>query len=822
MLATLRFALRRLARAPGFTAAAVLTLTLGIGGTVAVFTLVNGVLLRPLPYRQPEQLVDLSHTLTLSGISRIEQSDATYLLYRRDNRVFTDVGAYRAAAVNLGGVAGGVAAERVSATLVTAGVFNVLAVAAERGRVLTDDDTRPGAPAAVVLSRGLWERRFAGDPGMIGERVTIDGTEREIVGVMPASFRFPTGDSELWLPIVIDPARMKTAAFDFRGIARLRDGVPAATATAELTRLLPRVPEVFPGRLTLAGIKQIKMQPVVLSQRDAVVGDVGRALWIVLGGVGALLLIACANVANLFLARAEARQRELVVRRALGAGRGALLADFVAEGAIVATVGAVLGLAGAAGGSRILQTLGAPATSTIPRLAEVGVDGVVLVVTAGLAALAALVVSAMPVARLDATSLSAALLTRGAIGGRVRQRARRGLVIAQVALALVLLVGAGLFAQSFARLRSLDPGFKPDHALAWRVSLPAVTYPAAGDAASMLVRAIDAVSALPGVEAVGVATKLPLDPEARQDSAVFVANHPLPMSGIPNIHEIVFATPGYFAAMGIPLVAGRNFERPDPAGLPANGPPEVIVSEAFASRYWPGQVAIGKRLRMNPTDPWHTVVGVVGSMRDVALDQPPGQVVYAPLVTMTVVRRPWVPHDVAFVARSTGDASRLTTPVRNAIAALDPALPLYRLTPVSTLQARSTARTTFTLFLLGVAAVVATVIGALGIYGVISYLVSLRTREIGVRIALGAQSADVRRLVAGQALVDALVGVGLGLAGAVVVTRALSALLFGVRPTDPATLAAASVLLLGTALLASWLPARRAAMLDPAKALREE
>ena len=820
----IRHAIRRLLRARSFTLAATATLVLGIGGTAAVFSLVNGVLLRPMPYDHADRLVDLSHTLVVSGILTVDQSDATYLLYRRDNRVFTDLGAYRATAVNLGGSDAGETAQRVRAVVASASVFRVLRVAPARGRGLSEQDDQLGAAPVAVISHRLWQRQFGGDTRILDRRVMVDGVLRRVVGVMPDGFQFPDAESAVWLPLQLDAANTKSAAFDYKVVGRLRDGVSLAAAAADLRRLLPHVPEVFPGRLSAAAIEQTHMQPVVRPLRDVVVGDVGRVLWIVFGAVGLLLVIACANVANLFLARAESRHRELAVRAALGAAHRQMLAELLSEALVIAALGGAVGLGCAALGVRVLRSMGAAAT--IPRLAEVHVDGAVLALTLTIAALSALTVSALPLLRLDSASLVSSLVASGrsATAGRKGHRARRALVVAQVALALVLVFGAGLFARSFARLRAVDPGFSADHALVFRAALPDVAYPATRDGASLVARALDAVGALPGVRGAGVITKLPLDAESRQDSAVLVEDHPLRKGGIPNLHEINFATPGYFGAMGIPLLAGRLFEPPSASGEPAKGPPEVVVSAAFAQRYWPGSRAnaLGKRVRMNPIDPWHTIVGVVGDVRGDGLEKPATDEVYCPLVTASVTGAPWMPRNLAFVVRAGGEASSAAMPVRRAMSELDPTLPLYRMMPLADLLRAATARTTFTILLLAVAALVATLLGAFGIYGVISYLVSLRTREIGVRLALGADAGAVRLLVTRQAMTDALLGVAIGVAGAVTLARALGAAVVDVSPADPAALSTASALLLLTALAASWVPARRASRLDPSIALRSE
>src|SRR5579872_3736973 len=813
---------RRLLRAPGFTASAALTLMLGIGGTTTVFTVVNGVLLRPLPYEHADQLVDLSHTLAVAGIAHVDQSDATYLVYRAGNRVFTDVGAYEATSANVLPSTATGEAERVPAALITAGVLRVLEVGPRTGRALSEADVQPGAAPVALIGESLWKRKLGGDPSVIGRPVNVDGVERTIVGVMPASFHFPEPATAIWLPLVIDPAHTASAAFDFRGIARLRPGVTLGGARADLQRLLPTVPVVYPGRLTVDAIRVTHMAAVVRPLRVLVVGDVCCVLWVVLGAAVVLLAIACANVANLFLARAEGRQRELAVRRALGAGRASVLAEFLSEAGLIAAVGAALGIGCALGAVRALAAAGA--ADSVPRLGDVRVDGLVVAATVVAAVLAACLVSLVPMARSRTVSLSAILgaTSAGASGGRARSLARRGLVIAQVALALVLLAGAGLLARSFAALRAVDPGFTPDHALAFRVAMPNVEYPGAADVARLVEQISDSLEALPGVRAAGVVTKLPLMDESRQDSAVFVEDHPLRPGTIPGIHSMAFVTPGYFRAMGIPLLAGRVFERIDPSVEPAHRPREVLVSDAFAQRYWKGVSPIGRRIRMTVSDPWSTIVGVVGSVRDAGLDQPRAETVYMPLLTLDAAGTAWAPRDVAFVVRASGDESELIAPIRRIVAGVAPALPIYAVTPMRALVTRAEARTTFTLTILGIAALIAMCIGAVGIYGVIAYLVSLRTREIGVRMALGAQPAQVRRMIARHAIVDAAIGIVVGLVGAVLLTRVLGSVLFGVSPTDPLALGGAAAVLAATAIAAGWIPARRAAALQPSIALRVE
>ena len=824
----IRHALRRLARARGFTAAALLTLTLGIGATAAVFTVVNAVLLRPLPFPGAEQLVDLSHTLTVSGISRVDQSDATFLYYAQANRVFSDVGAYRVTGVNVGRVVGSSAddrAERVNAGLVSASMFRTLRATPLIGRTFRDDENLPASPKTVILGQDFWERKFGGNRALIGKQLEIDGVAREVVGVMPADFDLPAENTDLWLPITIDPTNTASAAFDYRGIGRLKPGVSVDAAASDLQRLLPHVPEAFPGRLTVQSISAIKMQADVRPLRDVVIGDVGRVLWVVLGAVACVLLIACANVMNLFLVRAEGRQHELAIRRALGADRRALAAEYIVEAAILAAAGGVLATGVAIAGVRVLRSV--QGMVAIPRLAELEVDGVVLAAVAGVTLFAMLLVSVIPALRGASVAATAALgdTGRAVTAGRARHRARHALVIAQLALALVLLTGAGLMARSFARLRAVPSGIAADHAFTFRVALPRAVYGDSGSAARFIVRALDEIRGIFGVEAAGVVTKLPLATEARQDSAVFVEDHPLAAGTMPNLHQMVFASPDYFTALGIPILDGRSFDAIDPAKAPR----DLIVSRSVAARYWPRDRAVGKRVRMSPFGDWYTIVGVAGDVRGTALEQPPDEIVYIPMV-VTLGRSPmsmeverlWTPRNFAFVVRAGRDQATLGANVEDAVRRIDPEVPAYGARPMAAIVAQAAARTSLTLLLLAVASGVALTLGAIGIYGVVAYVVSLRTREIAVRLALGARPADVRHMIARQAGVVVGVGIGVGLVGALALTRVLRALLFDISPIDPPTLLAAAALLGVVAAVATGVPAHRASALDPAQALRAD
>ncbi len=827
----LRRAARRLLRAPIFAITATLTIALGIGATTAVFSLVNGVLLRPLPFANPDRLVELSHSMQLQGISHVDQSDGTFLYYRRANHVFTDVGAFRAADVNLSATTerDAAGAKREEAAKASAGLFGVLGVAPIRGRVFREDEDLPSAAPVAIIGERLWREQYAADPDIIGRSIVIDGVPHEVIGVMPRSFAFPDARTSLWLPIGIDPANTKTAAFDYRAVARLRPGVTSSAAAAELARLLPEAPEAFPGRLTANAIALTHMEPVVRPLRDVMLGGVGHALWVVLGAAAFLLLIACANVANLFLVRAEERQHAMAVRRALGAGRGVVVAEFFSEGLIIAAVGGAIGVALAGLGLRALRAL--PSAISIPRISTVGIDASVLGAALAVTLLTALVMSIVPAVRSYGSGGESALIraARGSTAGRSRHRTRRLFVIVQLALALVLVTGAGLMARSFRALHSVRPGFDTERSYVFRVQLPDAGYPTTGAVVGFVTRALDEIATLPGVQAAGAISKVPLEAEARQDTAVFLEGS-APAGGMgqemPDIHQVAYATPASFGALGIPIIEGRSFDEPDASRAPL----QALVTRAFAKRYWGNEPAVGRRVRFAPVGPWFTVIGVTGDVHGTRLDEPPDETVYVPLVVAPGAATAnggadsvrWAPRTLAFAVRSSADPNDVTLPVQRALRELAPSVPVYGVRSMAEVVDRSTARTSFTLGLLEVASLAALIIGAVGLYGVVSYMVSLREREIAVRMALGAQPGALRRRVLGQAIAVAAVGIAVGIGVAALSARVMAALLYDVSPNDTSTLVGAALLMGIVALAASWIPARRAAAVDPATTLRTD
>jgi predicted permease len=810
--------LRQLARTPGFTLVAVLTLAIGIGANVAIFSLVHAVLIEALPFPEPERLVAVWHTAPGLDIPQFEQSDGTYVIYRRESRTLEELGIYDLRSVSLTGDG---APERLDGSGATASAFEVLRVPPALGRRFVASDERAGAEPVVLLSHALWSRRFGGARDAVGTTVRLDGETRRIVGVMPAGFRFPSAETELWVPITIDPAKLAVGNFNYRGIGRLRPGATPQAVERELSALVRRIPEEFPDeQITPGMLETARFAAKVHPLRDDVVGDVERLLWILLGSVGVILLIACANVANLFLVRAEARQREVAVRTALGATRGQIARAFLGESTALALAGGALGVLLAGLGLRVLLAAGA---ERIPRLEEVGIDAPVLAFALAVSLVAALLCGGFAGLRYGAPDLVPALKEggRGDTAGRGRHRARHVLVAAQMALALVLLAGSGLMVRSFWRLRHVEPGFDARGVLTLRLALPESDYPDTAATARFVNRLLERVRAVPQVVAAGTVTLLPLDGGGNNGAHTF-EDFPLPPDAVPPILAYRNVTPDYFQAMGIPLVEGKTLDAVDPGRRSA----EVVVSRALAERFWSRGGALGRRLTQGLAEDgrWATIVGVVGSVRDAGLHEKPVETVYYPLMRPpSPDGEDFAPRWFTLVVRTAGDDPLALAPaVREAIWSLDRNLPVARVRGMDQVMAESTARTSFTMLLLVIAAAMALLLGAVGNYGVISYVVSQRTREIGVRMALGARQRDVARMVVRSGLFVALAGVALGLAGALAVTRLMQALLFEVSPTDPATFGAVSALLVGIALLASYLPARRAAAVDPIEAIRCE
>ena len=814
LLQDLRIAARRLRRAPGFVVATLLVLALGIGATTAAFSVVNAVLLEALPYPEPDRLVRLTHTTSLAGRSSVDQSDATVLLYQGNAAGFDGVAAWWSDNVdaNIGVSAPGETPARAHIARVTANLFDVLRVRPAIGRGFVPGEDRAGAARVIVLSDRLWRQRYRGERGVIGRRILVNEVPRTIVGVMPPHFAYPASTVDLWIPLTLDDANTQAARFRFIGIGRLSDGVSMDRARAALARSLAHLPARFPGDSSATVLVQTHVVPHVESLRDAIVGRSGRLLWLLLASMLLVLVVACANVAGLFLVRAEHAQVELAVRGALGSGVRGLVTQALAESVLLSALGGALGVLLAFAGVRAAVRAGD--TWSVPRLDEAVVDLRTLAFALGATVLCGCCVGLLPLLR--ARRVPVALVLRAAGRGPTSDvspsRARNTLVVAQTALALVLVASSGLMTRSLMRLEAVTPGFVPEDVAMSRVLLPIAKYGGA-TRASFLHEVLERLRAVPGIRDAAVTDWVPLSTD-RWHAAIEVEDRavPAPAGGVE--HAVATVDGHYFATVGMPLLRGRTFRPIDDQ----SGAGDVIVSHAFAARYWNGESPIGKRIRM-VDGAWRTIVGEVGDAHYDALDEPVDDIVYFPVVVGDGGRS--APYLVAVLARTApGRAAAGVGSIRGVVRALDPTLPTFGEGTLDQVVRGASARTRALVVLLMLASTVTMTLGAIGLYGVVAYGVSARRREIAVRIALGAPPADVSRAVALAGLRLAAAGVVIGMTCALAFTRLLRGLLYEVSATDPWVLGLAAVALLVVAFFASWLPARRAAAVDPAEALR--
>jgi predicted permease len=815
-----RQALRRLARARLFTVITLVTLAAGVGANTVVFSVLEGVLLKPLPYPRPDELVGVWHSAAGFNIKELNMAPSTYFIYREQGRAFQDLAVYQRDSVS---VTGTTEPERVAALDVTDGVLPLLGIQPLLGRVFTRQDDQPGTAETAVITHGYWRRRFGGDPAIVGKNIIADGKPREIIGVLPERFRFlDQDDLAILFPLRFDRGKVHLGNFSYDGLARLKPGVTMAQANADIARMLPITMNSFPAPpgFSLKLFEDAHIGPNVRPLKRDVVGDVGSVLWILMGSIGMVLLIACANVANLVLVRVEGRRQELAVRAALGASRGRIAGELLLESLTLGLLGGALGLGFAYAALRILVAM---APAGLPRINEIGIDGTVLLYTLGLACFASVLVGAIPVLKYSGTRLSTGIREGGRANSQSREqhRARSALVVAQVALALVLLICSGLMIRTFRALIQVQPGFTaPEEVQTFHISIPEVQVNQDEQVVRMEEAILRKIAAIPAVSSVGIGTIIPMTGQGWTDP-IFVEGYSQAEGKLPPLRRFKFVSPEFLATLGTPLRAGRMLTWDDTY----KRLPVAMISENMAREYWPDiHGALGKRIRVGTEDQWREIVGVVGDIYDDGVNEKATTAVYWPLIMdkfegdATSVRR-----HVAFVVRSAHAGSEsFMKAVRDAVWSVNPNLPLARVHTLDYHYKRSMSRTSFTLIMLGVAGSMALLLGVVGIYGVIAYSVSQRTREIGIRMTLGAQHQTLTGMFVRHGLWLTGIGVVAGLAVAIVVMRLMTALLFKVSPVDPATYIAVCIGLIATTALASYLPSRRAATVDPVEALRAE
>ena len=804
----LRYGIRVMARRPGFTLVAVITLALGIGANTAIFSVVNGVLLNPMPYRAPDRLVQFWETNPLKNWTQATVAPANFFDWQKQNQSFEDIAAYIGSDKKGPGLTGlqltgNGEPERVQALFVTGNIFSVLGVDAMLGRTLREEETWQGKHTVIVLSYGLWQRRFGGDPNIIGQTIALNGRNREVIGVMSPAFYFPSKEVEMWAPMGWDYkqiAEMRRPHF-LRAVGRLKDGVTIDQARAEMTSIAGHLEEQYPVTNTQmgAGLGPLK---------EWVVSDTRLPLIVFLVAVAFVLLIACANVANLLLSRAATRTREVAIRTALGAPRRRIVKQLLTENLLLATAGGGLGLLLALW-CRDLLVMFSP--GNIPRLDEARLDGRVLGFSIGITLLTTLLFGLVPALQSSKPDLVATLKEGGQKGGSQGGRIRNALVVTEVALALALVIGAGLMIRSFIRLQQVDPGFNASNVLMISIDLPGARYPEDSQAIAFFEQAEQRIKALPGVVQAG-STNVAALKGSGYTNDMTIPGRP-PEDYIREIrHKAI--TPDYFRAMGIQLLGGRFFDSSDNA----KGAPTIIVNEAFARRCFPDEEAVGKQVKFaRPNEPgqWETIVGVVRNEKQDSLSADPKPEAYKSQLQETS-------SEMTLVVRTAGDPRPLIGAVREEIRALDRDLPPYNIKTMNDLLYESLARERFTTLLLMVFAGLALVLASVGIYGVMSYSVTQRTHEIGIRMALGGQTSDVLKLIVRQGMGLAIIGLAAGLAASFALTRVMSTLLYGVSATDPLTFILSPVVLAGVALAACLVPARRAMEVDPMVALRYE
>ena len=820
LLQDLRFGFRLLLKNPGFSAVAILALALGIGANTAIFSVVDAVLFRPLPFERPNSLVAVWERDLKKGEDHDSVMAGNFVDWKNRSQIFEAMSAHAGGSVNLTGLA---EPERIRGARVSAGLFPLLGITPQVGRVFSPDEDQPGHQRVVIIGDRLWRSKFGGDPEVVGRWITLNNQDYEVVGVMPAGFALPLNeDSEIWTPLVFTNEELTHRNSHYlKVLARLKPDVSLEQANAEMTSLAAQLETEYPKSNDGTGA-------AVFSLHSEIVGDVKRPLLIFLGAVAFILLIACANVANLMLARAASRQREIAVRIALGASRWRLVRQMLIESVVLALAGGAAGLLLSLWGIEFLSA--AAEGMSAPRARSIGLDGRVLLFTFGASVLTGLIFGSVPALQASKPDLNDALKEGGRSSGSLRRNRTRNLLVAsEMALAFVLLVGAGLLINSFLKLRAVDPGLKPGNVLTMNITLPRQKYAKSEQVISFHRQLLEQVAAVPGVETVGSVTALPYGGSTNSFGYTIES----PVSGDQTTSIISqLASAHFFRAIGIPMLGGREFNEGDVDGAA----PVVIVSDALAKRFWPDQEPLGRRIKWGNKEfgsPWMTVVGVVGDVRQRGLDTQPRPTLYVPSLQLGepikmqvgITLRDLMTDDarsIELVVRSTSGVAGLQNAVRAAVWNVDPNQPVVRIKTMEQILADTMIVQRFSTSLLAGFAGIALALAAAGIYGVISYSVTQRTHEIGIRMALGADQRDVLRLVVGQGMVPALIGLGVGIAGAIGLTRFMRSLLFNVSVTDPITFGVIGFLLFVVAVAACYLPARRAARVDPMIALRCE
>jgi predicted permease len=825
LLADLKLNLRRLRKAPGFAATVLLTLAIGIGANTAVFTVINHVLLQPLPYPDSDRLVSLWLNAPGGGLAEfsngLELSPSMYFTFARNNRSFESIGIWSTSNVNVTGLA---QPEEVRTAWVSDGILQTLAVSPVLGRWFSPADQDPHGAPTVMLSYGYWQRHFGRDRSVIGRSIQVDAQTREIVGVMPRDFRVVDQDFDLLEPLALDPNHQKLAPFGYQGIARLKPGFTLEQANGDIARLIPVWMDSWSnGPGTNPHYYEVwRISPNFRSLKQHVTGSIGNVLWIVMGTVGLVMLIACTNVANLLLVRAEARNQELSIRAALGAGRARIARELLIESIVLGLIGGAIAVGIAYAGLRLLVAFG---PADLPRLSEISLDFRSLCFTVLLSVVSGVLFGSVAALRYAnaKTALTIVGSTRTASTGRHRQRSRNILVVAQVAMALVLLVSALLMIRSFAALRNVEPGFNgPEHVQTFRVSIPDLLIHDPQMVARTENEIADKLAAIPGVTSAGFAMAFPMEGFDGGWDGIRVEGQNY-NGGDPPMRLYNYVSPGYFSSMKTHVLAGREFTWSDLYSLH----PMVMVSENFARESWGSpSAAVGKRVRQYSNSPWQEVIGVVEDVHQHGVDEKAPAIIYWPaMLNDAYSSKPAisVARTVRFAVRSNRAGSEgFLNQVQQAVWSVNANLPLASIQTMQGIYGQSLARTSFTLAMLAISGTMALALSLIGIYGLISYAVSQRTREMGIRLALGAPKGLLRWMFVRSALTLTGVGVAIGLVAAVILVRLMRTVLFGISPLDPLTFALVPVVLAAAAALASYLPARRAASVDPVDALKAE